>query len=249
MENIIKSQALNTNSKLSSGIFSDILKYFFNKPKINTAIKYKNQNQREEFSRRIEQRIGIDVENYSVLNIHKIGINAPVNYVFEELLKWDGNSVYWPNSLAKVDRNNNQLEDIQILLFGWSNYPGGLKNSFFGLKYIPLFKLNKIKFQQIPDPLSYDNPRYLLFKCSGGYPIGIFSMYVRSPISENKETEQSQLFLMVGFNFYGKETSSKSSLIHFLWEGIHNRFTANIMNRFKLLCESNFENVKNGASL
>jgi hypothetical protein len=245
-----KKEVTGTQSPLgiSRGLLSDIRRYFLKKPQITTAIKYKSKNQREFFSQRIMQRIGIDVANYSVLNIHQIGIDAPVSHVFEELLKWDGNSIYWPNSIAKVDRNNNRLEDIRILLFGLSKYPFGIKNGLFGLKYIPLFNLNKIKFQDVPDPVNYDNARYLLFECSGGYPIGIFAMYVRSSIKENHEIEQSQLFMVVGFNFYGKEKFSNMHFVNKLWESIHNRFTANIMNRFKYLCEWDFEKIKEGAN-
>lgn len=244
-EEEIKGVTNNTLNK-STGILSDIRLFFFKKPKIETFIKYKSEKQREFFSQRIMQRIGMDVANYSVLNIHQIGISAPVNHVFEELQKWDGDSMYWPNSVARVVRNNNRLDDIQILLFGLSKYPFGFKNGLLGLEYIPLFNLNKIKFQNVPDPSNSDNARYLLFKCSGGYPIGIFAMYVRSAINENNEVEQSQLFFLVGFNFYGKENISNKNVINILWEAIHNRFTSNIMNRFKILCEDNFKNIKDG---
>ena len=172
----------NSPLKKSTGIISDILNYFIKKPHLKTAIKYRSAEQREFFRQRIMQRTDVDVSSYSVLNIHQIGIDAPVTHVFEELQKWDGDSKYWPNSIAKVARNENRLEDIQILLFGLSKYPFGIKNGLFGLKYIPLFNLNKIKFQELPDSSNFDNARYLLFKCSGGYPIGIFAMYARSSI-------------------------------------------------------------------
>ena len=54
----------------------------------------------------------------------------------------------------------------------------------------------------------------------------------------------SQLFIMVSFNFYGKKTLSKMSLVNKIWEGIHNRVTANVANRFKKLIEWKFEHFK-----
>ena len=78
-----------------------------------------------------------------------------------------------------------------------------------------------------------DNARFLLYECSGGYPIGIFTIYVRSSIANQQETEQSQLFMMVGFNFYGKENWSKANLFNRIWESIHDR-------------EWRFEKIKHG---
>jgi hypothetical protein len=66
-------------------------------------------------------------------------------------------------------------------------------------------------------------------------------MYVRSSIPERGEKEMSQLFLMVGFNFYGNRTLSRLNIINKTWEAIHNRVTTHIMNRFKQLCEWRFE--------
>ena len=85
-----------------------------------------------------------------------------------------------------------------------------------------------------------------LYESSGGYPIGIFSVYVRSPIAEQNEKEHTQLFVLVGFNFYGKEDWSKKKTINNLWESIHDRVTANVLNRFKQLCEWRFEKIQEG---
>ena len=191
------------------------------------------------------QRIGIDVTKYSVLNIHRIGIQVPVQHVFEELLQWDGDSTCWPNHLATVDRIDGKLEHMQIFLLGRKKYPVGLKNGFFGKKFIPLFCLNAIRFQHMPG-LSDDNARYLLYDSSGGYPIGIFTMYVRSPIAERGEVEPAQLFLAVGFNFYGKENRSKINIVNKIWEKVHNRVTTNVLNRFKQLCEWRFQRIQEG---
>jgi hypothetical protein len=167
-----------------------------------------------------------------VLNIHRIGIQVPVRYVFEELLSWDGDSTCWPNHIATVDRLDGRLEKIQIFLLGIK-------------KFKPLFNLNAIKFQHLPG-CSDDNARYLLFDSSGGYPIGIFAMYVRSPIAEHKELEQTQLFFAVGFNFYGKVQRNNISIFNKIWEKIHNRVTANVLNRLKQLSEWRFQRLQDG---
>lgn len=216
----------------SRGILSDIRFFLLHKPAIRTLIQFSNKAEREDYSQRIMQRTGIDVTKYSVLNIHRIGIEVPVRYVFEELLSWDGDSTCWPNHIATVDRLEGRLEKIQIFLLG-------LK------KFKPLFNLNAIKFQYLPG-LSDDNARYLMFDSSGGYPIGIFAMYVRSPIAEHNELEQTQLFFAVGFNFYGKVQRSNISIVNKIWEKIHNRVTANVLNRLKQLSEWRFQRLQDG---
>lgn len=229
----------------SRGILSDIRFFFFHKPAIPTLIQFSSKEEKEDYSQRIMQRIGIDVTKYSVLNIHRIGIRVPVRHVFEELLNWDGDSTCWPNHIAAADRLGGRLEHIQIFLLGRRKYPFGFKKGLFGLKYIPLFSLNALKFQHRPG-LSDDNARYLLYGSSGGYPIGIFTMYVRSAIPKRGELEQSQLFLAVGFNFYGKEHKPSVNIVNTIWEKIHNRVTANVLNRFKQLCEWRFQRIQDG---
>jgi len=236
---------MNAPPKRSKGILTDIRYFALHKPAIPTLIKFTTEAEREDYSHRIMQRTGIDITKYSVLNIHRIGIEIPVRYVFEELLQWDGNSTCWPNHIATVYRMDGQLEHIQIFLFGWRKYPFRLKKSFFGLKYIPLFNLNAKKFQHVPGP-SDDNARYLLYDSSGGYPIGMYTMYVRSAVEERGEVEQAQLFFAVGFNFYGKESRSKINIVNKVWEKIHNRVTRNVLNRFKQLCEWRFQRIQDG---
>lgn len=231
----------------SKGVLSDIRFFLLHKPVIPTLIEFRSDAERENYTQRIMQRLEISVDDYAILNIHRIGIDAPVRYVFEELLNWDGDSTCWPNYIAKVERINDRIESIQIFLSGKKKYPPGFKKSFFGLKYIPLFNLNAIKIQHLPDPADFDNARYFLYQCSGGYPIGIFSIYVRSPISDQHEVEQAQLFFVVGFNFYGKRDWPKNHhIFNKSWEKIHNRVTANILNRFKQLCEWRFQKVRQG---
>ena len=228
----------------SNTLFSDVWYFLLSKPKISTHIQFESKEKRIEYNRRVMQRIGIDVNRNSILNIHKIGVDSPVSYIFNELLNWNGDSTCWPNHIAKVERNEDKIEKIRILPFGWSKYPFGFKNSFFGLNLIPLFYLTSIRIKHIPDAFDFDNARYLLYQCSGGYPIGIFSMYVRSSIADLGETEQSQLLFAVSFNFYGKEKEA-NKLVNRIWEGVHNRVTANVLNRIKQLSEWRIQKIQN----
>lgn len=229
----------------SDGLWSDAVNFLLHKPEHDTLIKYKSEEERDNYNQRVMQRTGIDPNRFSVLNIHKIGIEAPVSYVFNELIRWNGDSTCWPNHIAKVDRIGNELEKIRILPFGWKKYPFGFKKKFFGLKLIPLFKLNAIHIKKVPDAFDFDNARYLLYECTGGYPIGIFTMYVRSSIPELGETANSQLIVAVGFNFYGKENWHKRSMgANKVWEMVHNRVTANVLNRMKQLCEWRIDSIE-----
>jgi len=216
----------------SKAILSDIRYFLLHKPDIPTLVDFDTISERENYSYRILQRLGVKVSAYKILNVHKIGVNAPAKYIFEELIKWDGNSTCWPNYIAKVEKRNNSLENLSFNLFGWS--------------FVPLFVTNAIVIKKIPDPMGTDNARFLLYECSGGYPIGIFTFYVRTSIADQQETEQSQLFMMVGFNFYGKEKWSKVNLINRTWESIHDRVTSNVLNRLKQLSEWRFEKIKHG---
>jgi len=229
----------------SHGILSDVRFFFLHKPETGTLVDFASDADRENYRQRIIQRLGISVAEYAVLNIHRIGICAPARYVFEELLRWDGDSTCWPNNIARIERIDGRLEHIRVLLFGLSRYPLGLKNGLFGLRWIPLFSLNAVKIQDVPDPY-FDNARYLLYRSSGGYPVGVFAIYVRSAIAEQRETEQTQMFAVVGFNFYGRDQWRTPRLINGIWEAIHNRVTANVMNRFKQLCEWRFREVQEG---
>lgn len=230
----------------SKNVLFDIWYFLLKKPKHTTRIKFKTIRDRLDFEHRILQRIGMDAGNYLVLNVHQLGINAPANHVFEELLNWNGDSTCWPNHIAKVDRINDRIENIQILPFGQNKYPFKLKNGLFGFKYIPLFNLNAQKIQSVPSPADDDNARYLLYNSSGGYPIGFFSMYVRSSIAELKEIEQSQIFFVVGFDFFGRKNWVIKHLIVKIWVLIHDRVTSNVMNRFKQLCEWRFAKTQKG---
>lgn len=228
---------------LSKNIFSDVRFFLINRPSKRTLIKFDKEEERNDYQKRIIQRVGIDVDEYSVLNIHKIGVDAPVSYIFDELLNWNGDSTCWPNHVAKVQRVEDKIEEIKILPFGFSKYPFGFKKSFMGLNLIPLFYLNSIRIKRVPDAFDFDNARYLLYKCSGGYPIGVFAMYVRSSIEDLGEKAQSQLIFAVSFNFYGKKDANK--LVNRVWEGVHNRVTTNVLNRIKQLSEWRITKMQN----
>ena len=228
----------------SENIFTDAWNFLLKSPAIETLVKFDSKGKRLEYNQRILQRIGEDVDQNSILNVHQIGIDAPVAYVFNELLNWNGDSTCWPNHVAKVERVNNDIQQIRILPFGWSKYPFGFKKSFLGLHLIPLFYLNSIRIKHVPDPYDFDNARYLLYRSSGGYPIGIYTMYVRSSISEMHENSQSQLAFAVSFNFYGKRNLTNKKMVNRLWESVHNRVTSNVLNRIKQLSEWRFEKIQ-----
>ncbi len=230
----------------SKGIVTDVIYFLLHKPAQATLIKYDTAEERDDYNQRVMQRTGIDPNRYSVLNIHKIGVEAPVSYVFNELLQWNGDSTCWPNHIAKVDRIENDLNRIRIHPFGWKKYPLKFMKSFFGFKLIPLFLLNAIQIKKVPDTFDFDNARYLLYECSGGYPIGIYIMYVRSSIASMGEVAQSQLIFAVGFNFYGNEDWQRHrKWANKIWESIHNRVTANVLNRVKQLGEWRIDTIQN----
>jgi hypothetical protein len=230
---------MKSDQRKYNSLLSDLRIYFLTKPKINTLVEYNSPEERENYSQRILQRIGVPVNDYSVLNIHKIGIDVPVKYVFEELLQWDGNSNYWPNQLAQVKRINGSLKKILIYTLGIEKIRHKRLLSK-GIKFKPLFNMSALKFQYTPKPSDTDNARYLLYECSGGYPIGIFTLYVRSSIAEQNEKEKVQLFSLVAFNFYGKKNWFYSILINPIWEKIHNRVTSNVLNRMRSEFEYKF---------
>jgi len=231
----------------SRKILSDFRNFVFCRPAVPTLVDSVSQEAREKYSHRIMQRLGINVEQYAILNIHKIGVRAPVTFVFEELRKWDGNSSWWPNNLAAIERVGGRLEHIRVFFLGRRRHPFGLEIRLFGLNVIPLFELHTRTIREVPTALDCDNARYLLFDCRGGYPAGILAGYVRSPIADEGEAGETQFFFAVGFNFYGKEDwPDNHAIINGIWERLHNRVTANVLNRFKQECEARFREVLGG---
>lgn len=232
--------------KRSRNVFTDIKYFLIDKPAPNTVINFYNKEEKKDYTESILQRIDIDVDKYKIINIHRIGIEAPASYVFDELLKWSGDSSCWPNHIAKVYLKDNDIENIQIYFLGRIRNVFKLKNGIFGFKLLHLFDLKALKIKGTPAASDVDNARYLLYECKGGYPIGVFCMYVRSSIPERGEKEMSQLFMMVGFDFFGSKTLSKMKFIRRIWESFHNRVTGNVGKRFKQLCEWQFDKFSNG---
>ncbi|UCG76702.1 MAG: hypothetical protein JSV95_05270 [Gemmatimonadota bacterium] len=227
---------------ITLGIWDDIRTFFLQRPKVPTRIDFASTERQADYADLIRQRLGISVGEYEVLNIHRIGIEAPVADVFEELLTWNGRSTCWPSHLAPADHPEDHIEDIEIHLFG-RRWPGWSGKGRFGVSMVPLFQMHLVSICREPDPL-FDNARYLLFECSGGYPIGIFAMYVRSPIADLGEVEPTQLFFGVGFDFFGRKIRPPVSPLKWTWQAIHDRVTANVLNRFKQLCEWRFAKTR-----
>ena len=219
---------------------SDIGTFILKRPGVRTLIKFSTPEERDSYCARILQRINVEVSDYNVLNMHRVGIETPPQFVYEELLQWDDNSQYWPNNLARVNRINGSLENIVIYLFGLKKLKiPWLRHLEFS--FPPLFNMNAIRFQESPTATELDGARYLLYKCSGGYPIGIFCLYIRRRIAGLNEKENVQLFSLVAFNFYGKKNWFFNNIVRFIWENIHNRASANILNKMKASFEKKFE--------
>jgi hypothetical protein len=216
----------------TTGVLSDITYYFLRRPEEKTLVTFGSPEEKEEYCSSILQRIGIDVHRFRLMNIHRIGIDAPASYLFQELMKWNGDSVCWPNHIARVNLQDGHIENIVITLLG---------------RFYSLFVMKAIRIHPVPTDDDTDNARYFLYECSGGYPIGIFSLYVRSSIAERGEDKMSQLFFLVSFNFYGKQSWSRVKLLRKIWEFIHNRVTSHVACRFKALVEWKFERFKQTA--
>lgn len=224
-----------------SGLFRDIGGFLLSRPATRTLIKPATRAERQDLAQRIQQRLDIDVTTYSILNVHRIGIDVPGQEVFARLLTWGPDSSYWPNHLARITRVDECLENIDIRLFGW--------HRFLGFRVKPLFCLKSVRVQSQPGAAEHDNARYLLFTCEGGYPIGHFTMYVRSSIAAMDEKETSQVFLAVGFNVYGRRRLARTGparLVTAFWELLHNRVTGHVLERLKVLCEKEFREVEAG---
>lgn len=230
--------------EVSRSLFSDIRHYVIRRPSIPTFVRFDTEEVREDYTQRIAQRVGIDVSQYSVLNIHRIGIDAPVRYVFEELIGWQGDSPYWPNHIATLQILDGQPENVRVVALGRSI--GGWLGSVSRGRLGTLFRMHARTVRQVPGDSDVDNARYLLWDCSGGYPIGIFSVFARSAIAARDEIEPTQLFFAVGFNPYGRRSLSSLRPIRRTWETIHNRVTSNVLNRFKCLCEVGFQTTCDG---
>ncbi len=227
-----------TPPRKTGGLVGDVRAFLLHRPATATWIATPPGQVREDYGHRILQRIGVDVTGHSVLNLHRIGIEAPVRYVFEELLAWDGDSTCWPNHIATAERIGPGVDKFFIRPLGLGKIPVLGRATW---KIPPLFELDALRVQRSPGEFDQDSARFMLFSCKGGYPIGILVFFVRSPIAVRGETEMTQVFLGVSFDFYGKKRWPLFRPIHRIWEIIHNRVTANVLHRFKQLCEWRFE--------
>lgn len=229
---------------MAPGVLSDIRHFLFNRPAVSTRVRPASRTEREEHSERILQRLGIDVSDYGVLNIHRIGVQAPGQLVFEELRHRTVIQACWPRYLAALEPTDDAFEHMRVFLLGERDRLFGLRSGFLGLDFIPLFRLDLLKVQDHPSPTGVDNARFLLYSCNGGYPIGILGIYVRSPIPARGETEQTQVFFVVSFDFFGRKGWLVRSVVKPVWEWLHDRVTANMLNRFKALSEDRFDGLR-----
>jgi hypothetical protein len=207
----------------SASLLADIRQYLLARPPHETAVRLANWTLRPFYQQRIMQRLGVSVADYAILNIHRIGVEAPAVSVWEVIETWNAGSGFWPDRLATLEQRTEHLDQVRV--------------SPLGLHRIDLFRLTLLRRQDVPPPEGVDNARYLLYRCSGGYPIGIFFIYVRSRIPEEGEVEQTQVFLVVAFNFYGHDRLSRLACVRAPWQWVHDRVTANVLTRLKARCE------------
>lgn len=229
----------------TGGAVGDVRAFLLHQPAAATWIATPPGEVREDYGSRILQRVGVDVSGHSVLNLHQIGVEAPAGYVFDELLAWDGDSSCWPNHIATAERVGPGIDKLFIRPLGLIEIPLPGPAAW---KIPPLFELDALRVQRSPGRFDQDGARFMLFSCRGGYPIGIFVIFVRSSIPARGETEMTQVFLGVSFDFYGKKRWPLFRLVHRIWEIVHNRVTANVLHRFKQLCEWRFEKTSQGLS-
>jgi hypothetical protein len=229
-----------------AGVLSDLRRYVVQTPEVSTLVDIRSPEEREESNRRILQRLPISVDQYRVLNVHRIGIRTPVAFALDELLRWSDDPPFWPNHLATVDNLHGRFERIRFLLCGrWTDSIRRLLD-----KHAPdfgtLFRMRLLRFQDVPPADEPDNARYLLYECSGGYPIGVFCIYLRSRIAELAEVEETQFYFTVSFNFYGRQEWPGVRAMDAIWQRIHNRVTANVLVRFRRHCETEFRAMTDG---
>ncbi len=229
----------------SRGILSDLRIYVIRRPPRATLVQTDSPREREDLNRRILQRLGLDVASYGVLNVHRIGVEAPVRCVFEELRSWEVTESCWPRHLVGLERVDGRLDCLRARLLGGRRSLFGFRHGLLGLaRFVPIFQLDLLELREGPGPLDVDNTRYVTWACSGGYPIGILSVVVRSPLPSLGERERSQVFFVVSFDFWGKKRRWR--LVRPLWEWIHNRVTANVLDRFRAICLARFQELTEG---
>jgi len=229
----------------SSSVVSDLSGYIFHRPEIHTHVAIESDSWRDDYTLRIARRTGVDVSVYSILNIHRIGIDAPVEIVFEEVERWNSGSSCWPDHFATIEEIPDEQDGFRVIVFGHTWISRWLRKRF-GRRFGTLFRATVVEARRVPDALDVDNARFFLWNCSGGYPIGVFSIFVRSAIPERGEKQPTQLFFAVGFDPYGSKRLGRIGPLRTAWQFVHDRVTSNVLNRFKQLCESRFRDLQQG---
>jgi hypothetical protein len=238
---------LRVSGSAPAGLAHEFVTYFVRRAPIPTLVPSSSLTERDSVEARVRQRIGLGVERFAILNIHRIGIEAPALLVWEKSLDWGPASTYWPMRIAPMERPDGSPRSLEVFLFGRKKPLPVLGEEVFGLDFMPLFRMELLAQQDTPGIFDPDNGRYLLYRCVGGYPIGLFSLYVRSGIPSEGERERTHFFFVVAFDFYGRPHWSRSGPVRWTWERIHNRVTSNVLNLFKRECEEEFAARQRGA--
>jgi len=199
-------------------VLGDVYEYLLRRPATATHVEIRDGEVRNHYGRRIADHLGISVDDYAVLNIHRIGIDAPVDAIYRAIPRNGAQTAFWPNHLARVEPGHPVGSEARVHAFGW--------------RHLLLFRLTEIRVPEVDD-----SSRHLLFRSEGGYPDGIFAMFVRPTIPELNEERASQFFFVVSFNFYGRPHRFGARVVQRVWEAIHNRAAAHILNRFRQHCE------------
>ena len=220
--------ALTFSRTNARGLWSDLLCFLARRPAEKTRLKLSIPEERANYDRRILERVGASVADNAVLNIHRIGIKAPPDFVWDVWARHDRDAHVWPSSIALPVWENARAEHGKLLLFG--------------LGFLPIFELDLIPRRDAPKSGDPDGARYALYRCSGGYPVGVVSIYTRSRMTEENELERTQFFFMVSFDFFGRKQWLGTRAVRPVWEPIHDRVTTHVLNRFKAHCEEAFAN-------
>ncbi|MHC4940340.1 MAG: hypothetical protein ACYTHK_15455 [Planctomycetota bacterium] len=199
----------------SRGLFGDLYQFLLRRPAEPTHVEITDEAGREHYGRRIARHLGTPVDDFAVLNIHRIGIEAPPERIMEVIREGEAREFCWPNHLARVRPDGSAASRVSLL----------------GFRFWTLFRLTPM------DPDEAD-ANHLLFRSHDGYPIGVFAMFVRPSVRELGEVRESQFFFVVSFNFYGRRHGRFARFLHRIWERIHNRATGNILGRLRRHCEA-----------
>ncbi len=229
----------------SSSLVSDVTGFVFHRPEVTTHVAVESDSWREDYTLRIAQRTGVDVSVYSILNIHRIGIDAPVEVVFEEVERWNGGSYTWPDHIATIEEIPGEKDGFRVVVLGHTGVVRWLRKRL-GRQFGTLFRATVAEARRVPNAQDLDNARFFLWNCSGGYPIGVFSIFVRSSIPERGENESTQVFFAVGFNPFGRAFLGRIGPVRTAWQFVHDSVTSNVLNRFKRQCEDSFRDLQRG---